>query len=72
MFMNNVMKGKPSDLRLYFAQYPQAFEKAILTTAKKLSDNERLNDPKRFTEAELERIISDALENEKKKKKGEN
>ena len=30
MFMNNVMKGKPSDLRLYFAQYPQAFERFAL------------------------------------------
>ena len=30
MFMNNVMKGKPSDLRLYFAQYPQAFDKVLL------------------------------------------
>jgi hypothetical protein len=30
MMINNAMKGKPSDLRIYFAHYPQAFEKFAL------------------------------------------
>ena len=54
MMINNAMKGKPSDLRMYFALYPQAFEKVALMAAQKMSDNAGLKDPKRLTDAELE------------------
>jgi Family of unknown function (DUF5681) len=55
MFMNNVMKGKPSDLRLYFAQYPQAFDKVLL--AAQQAENETRKSAKDLSDDELAQII---------------
>ena len=55
MFMNNVMKGKPSDLRLYFAQYPQAFDKVLL--AAQQAKNEAGKSVKDLSDEMLAQII---------------
>jgi Family of unknown function (DUF5681) len=56
MFMNNVMKGKPSDLRLYFAQYPQALDKVLL--AAQQAKNEKDKNVKDLSDEMLAQIIA--------------
>jgi hypothetical protein len=55
MFMNNVMKGKPSDLRLHFAQYPQAFDKVLL--AAQQAENETRKGVEDLSDDMLAQII---------------
>lgn len=65
--MKHAIAGSPQGLRLYFGYYQQAFEMTALSEAQESSGLKNSDNPKDYTEEELERLLWEALKEKETK-----
>jgi hypothetical protein len=64
--MHKAMKGEAYAVRTFIGQHRQAIERAALLIAQQKAKSETLKDFDRLTDEELEALIRDSMEKEKK------